>query len=411
MGFVELIRQVVANLRANKLRSTLTMFGITWGIASVMLLSGIASGFKVEQQKNFKALGNDVVIAWGGNRSISVGTNKKGDRVRWNETSIEALKAKAQYFRFSPELSSWSTVMRAGPRVFSTRLVGVAPEFGEIRNISPDHGRWLNQRDADELRRVCVIGDEVRKKLFGAEADPLHQTMLIAGREFLIVGWKSDKEQDRYYMGGPDNELVFVPYTTHMAMTDRRWFGNIVFAPNRVEDHDLAVHEFRSILGNTHKFDPTDEEAIRMWDTVEDAKTTLQLFDAINMLMVAIGGITLMIGGLGVMNIMLVSVVERTREIGVRRAIGARRGDIVRHFFLEALAITAFAGSAGIVLGWGLIKLLQNVKMPEGFPAPALLPITMIVSVAMIGLVTLLSGLYPAFRAAKVDPIEALRYE
>jgi putative ABC transport system permease protein len=411
MGALELIRQVVANLRANKLRSTLTMFGITWGIASVMLLSGIASGFKVEQQKNFQSMGNDVIIAWGGNRSITVSSNKKGERIRWNETSVEALHAKAQYFDFSPELSSWSTIMKAGPRVYNTRLAGVAPEFGHVRNIVPDHGRWLNQRDADEMRRVCVIGDEVRKKLFGEDADPLYQTMLIAGREFLIVGWTSNKDQNRYYMGNPDNQLVFIPYTTHMAMTDRRWFGNIVFAPHRVEDHDLAVHEFRTILANAHKFNPDDEEAIHLWDTVEDAKTTLRLFDAINMLMVAIGGITLMIGGLGVMNIMLVSVVERTREIGVRRAIGAKRGDIVRHFFLEALAITVFAGSAGMLLGWGLIKLLQNVKMPEGFPAPALLPITMIVSVAMIGLVTLLSGLYPAFRAAKVDPIEALRYE
>jgi putative ABC transport system permease protein len=356
-------------------------------------------------------MGRDLVIAWGGNRSISVGTNKKGERVRWDETSIKALKAKAQYFDFSPEISSWNTVMKAGARVFSSRLVGVAPEFGDIRNINPDHGRWLNQRDCDDMRRVCVIGNEVRKKLFGDEADPLYQTMIVNGREFMIIGWKSDKEQDNMYMGSPDNELVFIPYTTHMAMTDRRWFGNLVFAPHKIDDHDLAVTEFRTILGRTHRFEPDDQEAIRLWDTVEDAKTTAKLFDAINFLMLCIGGITLFIGGLGVMNIMMVSVMERTREIGVRRALGATRADIIRHFFLEALVIASVAGGLGMLVGYVLIEVLHKVDMPDGFASPVLSASTMLVSVAMIGLVTLLSGLYPALRASRVDPIEALRYE
>ncbi len=410
MSVFDLIRQVFANLRANKLRSTLTMFGITWGIASVMLLSGIASGFKAEQAGNFKNLGKDLVIAWGGTRTLGSATNKKGDRIWWNETSITALDAKAQLFTFSPEMTSWNTQYRAGPRVWSTRLSGVAPEFGEIRSMIPDHGRWLSQRDTDELRRVCVIGDEVRKKLFGEESDPLHQTLLINGREFLIIGWKSDKEQNSMYYG-PDNEAVFIPWTTLQAMTDRRWFGNIVFAPFDVDDHDLAVQEFKTILGRVHRFDPEDKEAVRMWDTVKDAKSTSKLFDAINYLMLAIGGITLMIGGLGVMNIMMVSVVERTREIGVRRAIGAKRGDIVRNFFLEALAMTVIAGGAGMAVGWVLIQVLHGADLPEGFAPPILSTATMLVSVTLIAAVTLVSGLYPAIRAARVSPIEALRYE
>ncbi len=410
MSWLDLVRQVLANLRANKLRSTLTMFGITWGIASVMLLSGIASGFKDEQTRSFGNLGKDLVIAWGGARTIAAGSQKKGEKVWWNETSVTALKAKAQHFEFSPELTSWNTVMKAGPRIFSTRLSGVAPEFGEMRSMIPDHGRWISQRDCDELRRVAVIGDEVRKKLFGEESDPLHQTMLINGREFLVIGWKSDKEQNSMYYG-PDNEAVFIPYTTHQAMTDRRWFGNIVFAPKRVEDHELAVSEFKSILGRVHRFDPEDREAVRLWDTVKDAQTTRQLFDAINYLMIAIGGVTLMIGGLGVMNIMMVSVVERTREIGIRRALGARRGDIVRNFFLEALLMVVIAGGLGMLLGWGLIKVLHNVELPDGFAPPVLSAMTMVISVGLIALVTLVSGLYPAIRAAKVSPIESLRYE
>ncbi|MFZ5433305.1 MAG: ABC transporter permease [Calditrichota bacterium] len=411
MGLLHLIRQVFSNLRANKLRSTLTMFGITWGIASVMLLSAIASGFKVEQVKNLKAIGKDVVMAWGGRRTIAVGTQRRGERVFWNENSVTALQAKAQFFRFSPEISSWNTDVKHGSRMFTTRVAGIGTEYAYMRNCTPDHGRWISQRDCDELRRVCVIGDMVRKKVFGEAADPLHQTILVGGREFMIIGWRSDKEQDWYYGSGPDNELVFIPWTTHLAMMDRRWFSNFVFSPYKLEDHDLAVREFKTILGKVHHFDPSDEEAVNLWDTVKNAQSTNRTFDALNALMLAIGGITLMIGGLGVMNIMLVSVVERTREVGIRRTVGATRWNIVKQFFLECLAISIIAGGAGLLLGWGLIRILQNVQLPQGFAAPVLSVETMIVSVTLIGLVTLMSGTYPAFRAARVSPIEALRYE
>jgi putative ABC transport system permease protein len=409
MSFWELVKQVFANLRANKLRSALTMFGITWGIASVMLLSGLANGFREHDLEGMRAMGKDVIIAWGGRKSIAVGTTKKGDPIRFDENSVKALNAKAQTFVFSPEVSTWSTEMRAGPRLFNTRLAGVSEKFGDMRSLIPDHGRWLSKRDVDENRRVCVIGNEVRKKLFGEDADPLHERILIGGREFLIVGWKSNKEQTATYYG-PDNEVVFIPWTTHQSLYDRHWFGNFIFSPYKVEDHEAAVQEFKTILGKVHRFDPNDTEAISLWDTVTQARETAKVFDAINALMVAIGGITLMIGGLGVMNIMLVSVVERTREIGIRRAIGATSWNIIRQFFYECLAITLIAGSAGMVVGWLLIKLLNGVTLPEGMSAPVLSEETMLISAGMIGLVTLISGLYPAIRAARVDPIDALHH-
>jgi putative ABC transport system permease protein len=388
----------------------LTMFGITWGIASVMLLSAIVSGFKSEQLKRMQGMGKDLVVAWSGRRSVGTGSQRKGEYIRWNETTVEALTAKAQHFTFSPEISSWDTKTQAGSRMFNTKLSGVAPSFAVMRNMVPDHGRWISQRDCDDLRRVCVIGNKVRTKLFGEEADPLNKTMLIGGREFTIIGWKSEKEQSWSY-GSPDNEQVFIPWTSHRAMFDRRWFGNFVFSPNNIAEHDLAIKEFKTILGRVHRFDPEDKEAISMWDTVKNAKEVRQLFDGLNLLMLAIGGITLMIGGLGVMNIMLVSVVERTREIGVRRTLGATRWNIVHQFFLECLMITILAGGAGLGIGLGLIRVLHNVKLPDGFAAPVLSIQTMVISVTLIGLVTVLSGTYPAFRAARVNPIEALRYE
>lgn len=410
MSFFFLVRQVLANLRANKLRSVLTMFGITWGIASVMLLSAIVGGFKDEQITKMRGMGKDLIVAWGGRRTTAVGSQRQGEWIRWNETSVKALDAKATRFKFSPEISGWNTAMKAGSRFFAAQLSGVGANYGEMRNMIPDHGRWLSQRDCDELRRVCVIGDKVRTKLFGEGSDPLYRTMLIGGREFLIVGWKSEKKQSWNY-GSPDNERVFIPWTSHMAMFDRRWFGNFVFSPYHIPEHDLAVREFKTILGKVHRFDPDDKNAVNLWDTMKNAHDVNAMFDGLNILMLAIGAITLMIGGLGVMNIMLVSVVERTREIGVRRTLGATRWNIVNQFFLECLAISVLAGGAGMGIGLGLIHVLHKVKLPEGFAAPVLSVQTMIIAVTLIALVTLLSGTYPAFRAARVNPIEALRYE
>lgn len=410
MGILELVRQVFSTLKTNKLRSSLTMFGITWGIASVMLLSGLATGFSEDSLSGIRSLGKDVVIVWGGRKSIAAGSARKGEVVRFDEKTNSALAAKAQHFEFSPEVSAWSTEMRAGPRIFNTRLAGVGEKYGELRNVIPDEGRWLSRRDVLEARRVCVIGNEVRKKLFGEDSNPLHERVLIGGREFLIVGWKSDKKQNSTYYG-PDNDVVWIPYTTQLTLYDRYWFGNFIFAPKNVEDHELAVAEFKNIVAKVHKFEPDDPEALNLWDTHKNALETARVFAAINALMVAIGAITLMIGGLGVMNIMLVSVVERTREIGIRRAIGANAIDIVKQFFLECLVITVVAGVGGMFVGWGLIELLNNVTLPEGLPRPILSESTMLISAGMIGLVTVLSGLYPAIRAARVDPIKALHHE
>jgi len=410
MSFLELIRQVFTTLSANKLRSALTMFGITWGIASVMLLSGLATGFSEDSLSGIRSMGKDVVIVWGGRKSVASGSARKGDQVRFDENTVEALQAKAQRFIFSPEVSTWNTEMRAGPRLFNTRLAGVGETYGELRNVVPDHGRWISHRDILDARRVCVIGDEVRKKLFGEESDPLHERVLVGGREFLIVGWKSAKKQGSSYYG-PDNDVVWIPYTTQLSLYDRYWFGNFIFSPKDVDEHELAVQEFKNIVAKVHKFEPDDPEALSLWDTHKDAQETAKVFEAINALMVAIGAITLMIGGLGVMNIMLVSVVERTREIGIRRAIGANAFDIVKQFFLECLIITVLAGAGGIGVGWGLIELLNSVPLPDGVAPPILSEKTMFVSVIMIGLVTILSGLYPAIRAARVNPITALHHE
>ncbi|MCB9366670.1 MAG: ABC transporter permease [Calditrichaeota bacterium] len=410
MGFLELIRQVFATLRANRLRSALTMFGVTWGIASVMLLSGLATGFSEDSLSGIRSLGKDVVIVWGGRKSLAAGSGRKGDPIRFDEKTNEALAAKAQLFTFSPEVSAWSTEMRAGPRIFNTRMAGVGETYGELRNVIPDNGRWISHRDIKEARRVCVIGNEVRKKLFGEDSNPLHERVLIGGREFLIIGWKSEKKQNSSYYG-PDNDVVWIPYTTQLALYDRFWFGNFIFAPNNVDEHELAVTEFKNIVAKVHKFSPEDPEALSLWDTHKSAMETEKVFAAINALMVAIGAITLMIGGLGVMNIMLVSVVERTREIGIRRAIGANAADIVKQFFLECLVITVVAGVGGMFVGWGMIELMNSVQLPEGLPAPILSEKTMLISAGMIGLVTILSGLYPALRAARVDPIQALHHE
>ncbi len=292
---------------------------------------------------NIRSLGKDVVIVWGGRKSIATGSARKGETVRFDEKTLEALEAKAQLFSFSPEVSAWQTDMRAGPRLFNTRLAGVGEQYGELRNVIPDHGRWISRRDIQEARRVCVIGNEVRKKLFGEDSNPLHERVLIGGREFLIVGWKSAKKQGFDLLrSGQRRRLDSLFYST--CALRPLLVRELHLRLKRYRKHELAVAEFKNIVAKVHKFEPEDPEALSLWDTHKDAMETAKVFDAINALMVAIGAITLMIGGLGVMNIMLVSVVERTREIGIRRAIGANAIDIVKQFFLECLIITVIAG-------------------------------------------------------------------
>ena len=412
MSFWEVITQTWANLRANKLRSLLTMFGITWGIASVVLLGAIGEGFQMQNTKLFKSIGKDVIIFWPGRPKVQAGSQRRGRRIRFTERDVEVLKARAQRFRFSPEITSYNEEMRVGPRVMTTQLHGVGPEFADIRSVVPDNGRFISERDIQEQRRVCVLGDEVRKKLFGP-SDPLHRSISIGGREFLIIGWLSDKEQRAYY-SGPDNENVYCPWTVAYNMYEHAWFNNIVLQPNSLDEHDAALYEFRYIMGRLHHFDPMDEDAFHMWDTSKSAERSRLMMLAVEILLLTVGAITLAIGGAGVMNIMFVNVVERTREIGIRRAIGARRWTIVRQFLAESMAISLIAGIVGIGLGYGLVKILNTdkiVTLPEGFAPPIVSSTSMVISAALLIIVAILAGTFPAIRAARVDPIEALHRE
>ena len=417
MNLREIFNQTFSTLRAHKMRSFLTMFGIVWGIASVILLVGLGRGFSHDQKERMKTLGTDLVIIWGGRTSQQAGGYAAGRSIRLNIRDVQALKREAYLVeRISPELR------RMVPQVTrynsaSRAVAGIWPEYQEFRNLPIGQGRLLSQADEREARRVVVLGSKAREQLFRSEP-ALGETVKIAGVPYTVVGVLSDKKQNSSY-SGRDNEQMFAPYSAvardfpppERPGIERGWISNIVFEVRDPEDHEAAVKQVRSILGRMKQFDKEDKDALFIWDTMNGAKMVQRIFTVMTVFFGAMAIMTLCLGGIGVMNIMLVSVTERTREIGVRKAIGATRRDILRQFFAESAIITAVSGALGFALGVGICVAMNTIPMPDFMPHPQISWIAIIGSLMTLSLITFTAGIYPASRAAEMDPIESLRYE
>lgn len=396
------------DLARNWLRSGLTLFGILWGIASFVVLLGIGRGFQSNQQNRFQAFGVDMVVVWPGQTGQQAGGRRAGEAILLTEADTEILKATARLVKkISPEVIRWGINFQYGPRSFSGEIHGVAPEYGSIRNMVLKRGRFITQADVDEARRVVVIGGEVRQNLF-SERVALGERIRIRGAEFTVIGEMEMKNQSSSY-SGRDNKKGFVPFTTARAILSRPFLNDFVFQPITAEQHEEAIKEVRSILGRRHGFDPEDKDALSVWDTVDSFRNITNLFISIKVLLGIVGAVTLSVGGVGVVNIMLVAVRQRVNEIGVRRAVGARRGDIFIQFFIESLVISVTGGVAGVLAGVGLCRLIAGLKLPEGFAPPTVTPGILLSAAAVLCGVTVLAGIIPAFRAASTTPLTALR--
>lgn len=403
-----IFHQAFANLAANWLRSTLTLFGILWGIASFVVLLGIGRGFQTSQQDRFQAFGVDMVVVWPGQTSNQAGGRRAGEPVRLTEADTAILKAAARKVRrVSPEVIRWGINYQLGPRSFSGEAHGVMPDYGVIRSMVLKRGRFITQADVDESRRVAVIGGEIRQNLF-SERGPIGEKILLRGVEFTVVGEVEMKNQSSSY-SGRDNKKGFIPFTTARALFSLPFLNNLVFQPTSAEEHEAAIQEVKQILGRGHGFDPNDKDALGIWDTVESFKNITNLFTSIKILLGIVGGITLSVGGVGVVNIMLVAVRQRVNEIGVRRAVGARRSHIFVQFFVESLLISLTGGLGGILTGVGLCRMISGMSLPQGFAPPSVTAGILLASALILGSVTMLAGIIPAFRAASTTPLVALR--
>jgi putative ABC transport system permease protein len=407
MTSLSFLRQMLQDVRQQKMRTLLTLFGITWGTVSVALLVAFGEGLQKRIAKNQKGLGESIVIAWPSRTSLPFEGLGKGRRIRVSEDDLEALRREIPQARFSGEFSRGSTFRRERARL-TPGMSATNPVFAVMRNLVPaSGGRYVNDVDVDRKRRVVFLGDKLKQDLFG-EAEAVGRTVMIDNVPFLVVGVMETKAQDSSY-GGRDKDKAFIPDATFKGLYTKRYVDNFIFqaaAPSLVPVVTRQVYE---VLGRRLKFDPKDKEAISMWDTTEGEKFFATFFLTFRAFLGIIGSFTLMVGGLGVSNIMYVVVEERTREIGIKLAVGAKPRFIQVQFLLETLTLTAIGGLLGFLLTLGILFAFPYLKLDMYVGTPEASPIVILTTAALLGLIGLVAGYFPARRASLLDPVVALK--
>jgi len=402
------LRQFLRDARSQKLRTLLTASGIVWGTAAVSLLLAFGQGLEKQIFINSAGLGENIVIGWPSLTSIPFEGLGKGRRIRLTGEDIEIIRSQVQGLQgISEEYTSNLKINHRG-RTLSVDVSGVAPVFSDLRSLVPRAGgRFINPIDQERRRRVLFVGNALAGELFG-DQDPVGQSLRLAGSPFLVVGVLREKKQESSY-NGRDRDMMFLPSSTMKMITGREHLNNFIFRARDVLQTERVKRDLLRTLAGRHRFDPGDGEALLFWDTTEQFQFLATFSMAIRVFLGIMGALTLLVGGMGVSNIMNVVVEERTREIGIQMALGARSGYILGQFLLETLLLTFLGGAVGLGFSAALCSLVPATGIQEYVGLPVIsLPVAAITA-GLLGSVGFLAGFFPAREAANLDPLVAMK--